>query len=92
MLDQAGVGVGPPLFVAVSAISVKGFRIASSFPSLDTHEIDRDVLLAPSALVEEEEVKIGRLLRTALDTIWQASGWPGSPGYDESGEHVGIPH
>jgi hypothetical protein len=77
MVDLAEVGVGPPLFVAVSAISVKGFRIVPSFTWSSTNGIDRDVLLAPAALVEEEEVKIGRLLRTALDTIWQASGWPG---------------
>ena len=52
--------------------------------------IDQDVLLAPEVQVEEGGVDIERLLRPALDTIWQASGWPGSEGYDESGKWVGF--
>ena len=77
MMDLAGLGVGPPLFVAASAISVKGFGIVPSFTWSSTNGIDRDVLLAPEALVDEEGVKIEVLLRPALESIWQASGWPG---------------
>ena len=52
--------------------------------------IDQDVLLAPEVLVQEDGADLGKLVRTAFDTIWQASGWPGSQGYDESGNWVGL--
>ncbi len=93
---QYRLGLGPSVFVAVSALGVKGFMMSPTlnvsplnwWPS--TSPIDHDVLLAPEVLVEEEGYDIGRLLRPAFDTIWQASGWPGSPGYGESGNWVGF--
>jgi hypothetical protein len=92
---QTRLGVGPPLFIAISAISVKGFVIVptwnpSPFGLSSISPIGQDVLLVPEVQVEEGGVEIKRLLRPALDTIWQASGWPGSEGYDESGEWVGF--
>jgi hypothetical protein len=95
--SQTELGIGPPAFVAISLLSVKGFTffpilnpMPSSFPYYPGNRpIDQDVLLAPEVLAEEPGVDIGRLLRPALDTLWQASGWPGSHGYDESGKWVG---
>jgi hypothetical protein len=92
---QRQLGIGFPMFIAISAVSVKGFWIART-PNPNPHElgwnrpIDREVLVAPEVFIEEGGGKIERLLRPALDTIWQASGWPGSQGYDESGEYVGF--
>ena len=92
---QKRISVGPPVFAAISAVSVKGrVVLATSDPSrsrwLSASPIDRDVLLSPEVLVEEEGVKLARLLRTPLDTIWQASGWPGSPAFDnKTGDWVG---
>ena len=91
---QKQISVGPPVFAAISAVSVKGFIVLATMdPSrsswLSVSPIDRDVLLAPEVLVEEEGVKLARLVRAPLDTIWQASGWPGSPAFDNAGEWAG---
>lgn len=92
---QCRLGVVPPTFVAISVVFVKGFGIwpihsYHPFAFASVRPIDEDVLLAPEALVEEEGTDIRKLLRPALDTIWQASGWPGSQGYDDRGDWVGY--
>jgi hypothetical protein len=92
---QSRLGFGPPLFVGISALSVKGYVVAPTlnpvpFAWHSISPIREDVLLAPEVLIEGEGVEIKRMLRSALDTIWQACGWPGSPGYNEGGEWVGF--
>jgi len=86
------LGVEPPLFVVLSLVGVKGCVIITSDEMqsrIVSRPIDRDVLLLPEALIEESGSIISDLLRSALDTIWQASGWPRSPGHDDSGKRVG---
>ena len=90
------LGVEPPLFVVLSLVGVKGLLIITSdemqWRSV-SRPIDRDVLLLPETLMEESGSLIGELLRPALDTIWQASGWLRSLGYDEHGNRIGFtPH
>jgi hypothetical protein len=92
---QKLLGFGPPLFIALTLISVGKFMILPAEPGpFDTwgfaKPIDRDVLLASEVLVEEDQGDFGHGLRPALDSIWQASGWPGSQGYDNSGKWVGY--
>ena len=63
-------------------MSAKGFTILPYEPDFLDHwhfvnKMDEDVLLAPEVLVEQEETDLKCLLRPALDTLWQASGWPG---------------
>jgi hypothetical protein len=92
---QERLGVGAPLFIAISALAVKGFRIwpiltRNPLAFRSARPIDQDVLLAPEVLVEDEGGGAGDSLRPALDTIWQASGWAGSQGFDESGKWVGF--
>lgn len=90
-LDNCGVG---PMFVALSLISSKGFVIVMDErhrgPLLSITKIGEDVLAAPESLNEEKRGDIRKLLRSALDSIWQASGWPGSPNYDAEGNWNGI--
>jgi hypothetical protein len=90
---QTRLGVGFPMFVAVSAVSVKGAWISPSIrvvrPTVGG-QIDQDVLPAPEVLVEEKGANIRNVLRPALDTIWQASHWPGCPAYNDNGEWVGF--
>ena len=84
---QKELGLGPPVFVAISMLSTKGFAILPYGPN-DSYDlnnlhgspirpVDEDALLAPEVLVEEDGADVGRLVRTALDAVWQASGWPG---------------
>ena len=96
MQFQKQLGLGPPLFIAITMLSARGFVVMPFVPS-DFHNllgmpiapVDQDALLAPEVLVEDEGADVARLVRPALDTIWQASGWPGSQAYDESGNWVG---
>jgi hypothetical protein len=92
---QSQLGAAAPTFIAMSAVSVKGFTVLPNLnpvPVLfsSARPIEQDVLLAPESLIEEAGAEIRKLLRPALDTIWQASGWRGSQGYDESGTWVGY--
>jgi hypothetical protein len=94
--------VGLPTFVCVTAVSVEDFLI--ELPDIvpnfhpSSAPIGPDVLLAPEILLDESakplldegKAKTGRLVRSALDTIWQAAGWPGSQGFSESGDWLGA--
>jgi hypothetical protein len=91
---QSQLEVGPPVFVAVSALSVKGCVILRTlnptpFGSTWVRPINESVLAAPEVLLEEEKASLMELLRPAVNTIWQASGWPESPAYQD-GEWVGF--
>ena len=98
MRFQKQLGLGPPLFITISMLSAKGFTIipvdgGSRFGMaglVDPSLIDRDVLLAPEVLVEEDGDDLEKLLRPAFDTFWQATGWTGSPAYDESDHWTGY--
>lgn len=87
---QSQLGVGTPTFVAISAISVRGLTILPNLNPVPrfcspARPIQEDVLLAPETLIEEAATEMRNLVRPGLDTVWQASGWPGSQGCDESG-------
>lgn len=100
MQFQKHLGLGPPLFITITMLSIRGFIIVPCGPNdpIEFHNwlgmpiapVDQEALLAPDVLVEHEGADIGRLVRPAFDSIWQASGWPGSPGYDEAGNWVGL--
>ena len=85
-----------PAFIALSIVSAKGFALMPSLnpdPYLSWHQVtpfQEDVLLAPEVLKEESQTNLGVLLKPALDTFWQASGWPGSQGYGEDGKWIGY--
>ena len=93
---QRKLGVEPPLFVVVSLIGVKGLLIMTRDQmkwQFVSKQIDRDVLLLPEVSIEESGSNTSELVRPALDTIWQASGWSRSLGYDEHGRRIGLdPH
>jgi hypothetical protein len=86
------LGVEPPLFVGISLVGVKGLQIITDNwrrTGMFGKPIDRDALLLPEILIEESGSNVGESLRPAMDTIWQASGWARSLGYDENGKLVG---
>jgi hypothetical protein len=94
MQFQKQIGLRPPLFIAISILSARSFIVVPSEPNgphglMNLRPIEEDALLAPEVLLEDQEADVQRLLRPAFDTFWQASGWPGSPGYDANGSWVG---
>ena len=87
--------LGDPTVITLSVLSAKGFVVYPTMPSaLDPYFpytlIEEDALLAPDALLNEGNSDLGKVLRPCFDAIWQASGWPGSPGYDDEGKRIGF--
>jgi hypothetical protein len=86
---EARVGILPPIIVMLTILGVKGtaLTVERSLHSrgLGVETIDRDTLLLPDLLVEDYSQPPDRLLRPALDVVWQAAGWQRSPSYDEDG-------
>jgi Putative DNA-binding domain len=85
-------GVEPPIFVMLSFVGVKGYKIATvsaKFSHFEGYEIDRDVLLVPDILIEDYGVDVASVLHPAFDAVWRASGWERSMNYDKNGKWVG---
>ena len=50
---------------------------------------DRDPLIIPEVLIESVDGPSVLEMRSTIDAIWNAAGWPGSPHYDEFGNWDG---
>jgi hypothetical protein len=50
---------------------------------------DRDPLLIPEILTESFDHETVPEVRPIIDAIWNATGWPGSPHYDEQNQWDG---
>jgi hypothetical protein len=88
MRIMGGLGVMPPLIVMPSLLGVRGCRIVRHLAFDEAHPIDRNDLLLPDVLVEDQEIDATQLLRPAFDALWQAAGWRGSQSYDGEGRWV----
>jgi hypothetical protein len=81
-------GIEPPIFVLVTLTGVKGTILASRRHYGNATFFDRDTILIPEIQVdsypdsEEERIK---LLKPALDAMWNAGGMPGSESFDNQG-------
>lgn len=82
------MGVQPPVYIGLGLLRVKGARMYR--PDRFFHDnndwIDKDTLLVPTVTSETLTEDAGRLIRPALDAIWQASGMIGSPNYNDDGD------
>jgi len=86
---QRDLGVGLPIFLMLSLIGVKGYKMAVRQGYRDrtiAHEIDRDALIIPEVLVNDFSTSGEVLLRPVFDVVWNAAGWSSSINFDESGE------
>jgi len=88
-----GVGVTTPVFIMLSLLDVKGYRIGgvNNFPfgRRGQDPIERDVLVIPEVLLETFEQDVAEVMRCAFDVVWNAAGWPRSMNYDKDGKWVG---
>jgi hypothetical protein len=77
----------PPIFLAVTLLNVKGFKMSSNFlnPFAGNEGIEQEMLALPEVVVEDYEVDVGNLLQTPFDSLWQACGVEKSPNYDALG-------
>jgi hypothetical protein len=84
--------------VAISLLGVKGYAVEPSggpqgflFPELAQRfdsSIGSDTLLLPEVVLESYATDVQRVLRPAFDVLWNASGYDGSPSYDNQGNWV----
>lgn len=79
--------VPPPVLVTVSLLGAAGFQFVVNHRHTRLHPtpIDRDVIVLPDVLIEELKCDVPAILRPVLDALWNASGFPGSPHFDEDG-------
>lgn len=83
----AKLGVNSPIFLMLSMVEVKGRYLPSRnfFFVSDVQSIDRDVLALPEIMIDDFSADIPQALRPAIDIMWQASGYAGSPNFDADG-------
>ncbi len=76
------LNVPPPVFVMLSLVGVLGFKMGvSDHVYGEEAEIDRDVLICPEVLIEDFGSEVDAAMKIAFDTVWNATGWPGSQNY-----------
>ena len=85
------LSVSPPSVLIVSLLGVKGYELAvkqhlNFWHERHVHKIDRDSLLLPEVIVEDDTIVPTAILRPIFDALWNSAGWPRSLGYDDAGE------
>ena len=82
--------VDPPIFVFLSLLGVKGYKMGTNAPfgRYTQHPIDRDLLLLPEAVVENYEIRAEDAMRPLFDLIWNACGFQRSLNFDENGNWI----
>jgi len=100
---QQLLGIEPPLFIMVSFLGVKNYKMlredydghiftggARDKAILEEANIDRANLVIPEVLMDTFDSgndHITKVMRPIFDTLWNARGHACSPYYDESGEY-----
>jgi hypothetical protein len=82
------LGIDPPVFLLVSMLRVKGYRLAVAprFRSFTGQgSVDRDALILPEEFIEDVAGDPTQLLRPVFDAIWNAAGWISCLDYDGKG-------
>lgn len=94
---QKRIAIGPPVFIMISFLGVKGFRVTTGPASFGGHTIDRDALILPDVVMNDfvdapsATQQAGSLLKPVFDALAQAGGLPGSPSYDSNGNRKKKP-
>src|SRR5207248_8818353 len=85
---QRGLGVTPPMFIMLSLLDVKGYRLIKNenYGYSEGRQIDRDDLLIPALKQESFDADPEYLLRPIFDRMWNAAGFRRSMNYNENGE------
>ena len=83
--------VEPPIFVFLTLLGVKGYRMGTDRSSRghEHHAIDRDTILLPEIPIDSYQVVAEDVLKPCFDSIWNACGFPRSLNYSSDGKWVG---
>jgi len=85
---QTNNGIQYPIVILASLVGAKGYRERINSYDLSDHEIDRDVLLLPEVVLEENplsEAELVKSLKPVLDSLWQAAGMASSCSFNSEG-------
>lgn len=86
-----------PICLSIRVLGVHGYRLGMRETGFPMHmskteefenTFDRDTLVLPDVILEDSSVDVGSAFRPALDALWNASGFEGSPSYDANGIRV----
>jgi hypothetical protein len=69
-------------------MGVKGYELpdTTGWGARAAEAIDRDVVLLPEVLLQEQGPPARVAFKAAFDALWQAAGEKRSTGYDDAGE------
>lgn len=86
---QKSLGIGLPIYVLISLCHVKGAIITWSTARHGQRPdpIDREDLILPELIVEDNNIHPATFLRSAFDSIWNAADLPRSLNYNDMGYH-----
>lgn len=90
LLAQKKLGLPLPIFVVITLVGVKGFKLSVNQWILmqltnGPVPVDRDILQLPEIMIEDYDVDFSNILRPAFDALWQACGLQQSFNYDQTG-------
>lgn len=78
--------IEPPVFLFLSFIGYKGYRIIERDPIMIRDSIDRDMLLLPEVIIENYNEEASKILKYCFDALWNAFGYSKSKNYNNEGE------
>lgn len=89
---QQFLGIEPPVFIMVSLLGVRGYKInRGGHPPNCTEEIDRTNLIIPEVVIDTFDGRndhITEVMRPVFDTTWNAANYASSPNYDKDGKYL----
>lgn len=82
------IDISIPYMVVLSLIGVKGWRMEYRDPFLypDNNSFSEDTMIFPELLIIDSDTDLSKALMSTFNLVWNASGFPRSPYYTETGE------
>lgn len=83
------LSITPPIFLFLSLLQVKGYKIGRSDRySNEGHLIDRELLLLPEIIIDNYDDEAKNILKPLFNLIWNACGYPRSLNFNEKGDLI----
>ena len=83
---QKQLGVGTPIFVALSLLGTRGLRMGVEPLSMSRgYPITNDTIILPEQVVSDFSTSANKILKPAFDLVWNACGFRRSRNFDSEG-------
>jgi hypothetical protein len=87
---QKGLGVNPPVVIALSLTETSGLKMATDMDPFDQGTlITEENLILPETMVENFDESPSKILRPLFDLVWNACGYAKSANFDDQGNWIG---